>query len=83
MTNKPITPSLLINMKPQESIKKEIMNYKYVLQKLAIPRLSTPHWKKKVQEAGIEPATLNLQPKSLPLSHSAICDILFIKLEQI
>ena len=83
MTNKPITPSLLITMKPQESIKKEIMNYKYVLQKLAIPRLSTPHWKKKVQEAGIEPATSNLQPKSLPLSHSAICDILFIKFEQI
>ena len=83
MTNKPITPSLLITMKPQESIKKEIMNYKYVLQKLAIPRLSTPHWKKKVQEEGIEPATLNLQPKSLPLSHSANCDILFIKLEQI
>ena len=43
MTNKPITPSLLINMKPQESIKKEIMNYKCVLQKLAIPRLSTAH----------------------------------------
>ena len=83
MTNKPITPSLLITMKPQESIKKEIMNYKYVLQKLAIPRLSTAHWKKKVQNAGFEPATSNLQPKFLPLSHSAICDILSIKIEQI
>jgi len=59
------------------------MNYKYVLQKLAIPRLSTAHWKKKVQNAGFEPATSNQQPKFLPLSHSAICDILSIKIEQI
>jgi len=59
------------------------MNYKYVLQKLAIPRLSTAHWKKKVQNAGFEPATSNLQSKFLPLSHSAICDIISIKIEQI